>query len=173
MRSARPAPLRPDAALRTLRVIHAALLLLLVGFGVVAWVAAPRDFSDLPEGSRPSFHSLSLIFYVLGGISVAMCAAMPVIRTRLIPRLPHGVTVAGGPEALARARTHLLRALINGNLFSWGLACSIGVYGLVLAMMLGAPWPYPVFAAPAACALAVMRPRRGPIDAIASMKNRD
>ena len=149
----------PEAATRSMRILHAGMLVILIGFGAGAWLyirglEPPRD-----PASGPTFASIEVIFYLLAAIALVMLAMIPVIRSRVLPVIPPGVVIRGGQQGMDRAVATVLGKWANANLITWALAMSVGLYGVVVAAMLRQIWPYPIFAVPAAAVLLHYRPR--------------
>jgi hypothetical protein len=163
-------PPTADAAHRLLRILHTGILMILIIFGVVAWIVTRG--ADTTRQGAPTWQSMSPVIYALAGFSILIFAMIPIIRGKLLPRVPSDFRISGGQQAIDRARAGLVSRWVTGNVFTWALCGSVGVYGLVASLMMRQPWPYLLFAAPTAAALVYFRPRIEPLREMLSMINR-
>jgi F0F1-type ATP synthase membrane subunit c/vacuolar-type H+-ATPase subunit K len=150
--------------LRTLRILHAALVASLAIYVVVGKLSfgAPDPAAPPP----PTFESMQLIFMVLAFIGASMFVGIPLIRRRLMPPLARLRPNADPILELGRGDGPAIRRYFNASIMTWAMCESIAVYGLVLMFMMRDVWPYPIFAVPAAALMFYYRPSATEFEAV-------
>jgi hypothetical protein len=165
-----------DNAFRVQRILHAALCMSIVIYVVVAYVV-----SSQPQTAPPSETALAIaedplsspIFIALAAVAALMVAALPTIRSKLLP--PRAVAAGlndpiGEPSSPNASRA--LAKLQSGLIVSWALCEAIAIYGLVLSMLAKEFWPVMPFAAVGLLNMLAYAPRRVTLDEVVREANK-
>lgn len=141
------------AALRTTRIIHAAITASIGIYGLILVNLGAQHGAVTPPRLAPA-----ALFGILGAIgAVILVAVVPFVRSALMPR------GAGGPLDLSQTVSRedpQLQRYRTANILSWALCESVAIMGLVAAILYGRGLYYVPYGAVALVALLVLAPRR-------------
>jgi len=144
---------------QTLQILHAALTMSTVIYGVIAFVATPaRD----AKFHRPD----DLLLYVLAFLGGAiLLVGAPIAHRVMMP--PRERVPTGSPPDLARLTPAIHARIRVGCIVTWALCESVAVLGLVGAFLYRDPILFVPFGGAAIAALLYFAPRQAMFDDIA------
>lgn len=141
------------AALRTTRIIHAAITASIGLYGLILVELGLQRGSATPPALAPA-----VLFGILGAVgAVILVGVVPFVRSALMPRGGGGQVDLSGSVSRDDARLQRYR---TANILSWALCESVAIMGLVAAMLYGHGLYYVPYGAVAFVALLVLTPRR-------------
>jgi hypothetical protein len=98
-----------NGAVRTLRLVHAALVVSLGSYLVLLFVTTRQPRAAAPQ----TFEQISTMFYILLAIGGGVLASLPAVRGWLMPPRRRAERIGDG------SRTDRCRSRLNGRCASW------------------------------------------------------
>jgi hypothetical protein len=136
------------------RLVYAGLVASLPIYLAVVHLAV----TPVPEGGG----DYGVFYGIIGLFSAGVAISVPILRKRLMP--PRAAGPGPAPDSVP---PRLLGRWLSAQILSWSLCESVAIYGLVLAFVTHEPAAYYPFAAVALLLLALYRPRRRDLEAVA------
>jgi hypothetical protein len=127
--------------LRPLKIVHAALMVSIVIYAVIAFVVTAQG-----HPAKPSLDP-TLILSVFGGVALAMLAAIPIVRGRVLPPMSDTDETVDLQREVDSDMSSMLGKLRGGLIVTWAMCESIAIFGLVAAFLFHTGWYVVPFAA--------------------------
>jgi hypothetical protein len=120
--------------LRPLKIVHAALMVSIVIYAVIAFVVTAQSHPAKPPLDP------TVILPVFAAMALAMLVAIPIVRKRVLPPMTDTDERIDAQQEVDPDVSAMLGKLRGGLITTWAMCESIAIFGLIAAFLFHTGW---------------------------------